>query len=160
MSVWHSAHLLAPAIPFTESQPRKQTVYPKRLPTPKTVRFGTFGLVDMRTNPHLCLLWLICLTGATSHYNHEIEELSPRKLPTLPKRQDVRSTHFPVTGVQNSGTPARLEIRQLQQRADLFNIFLLGLARFHATPQDDKLSYYQIRGLFDQCSEHWLVPLS
>ncbi|PIA95850.1 Tyrosinase [Cercospora beticola] len=98
----------------------------------------------MRTNPQLCLLWLICLTRATSLYNHEIKELTPRTPSALPKRQDIGSAHYPITGVQNAGTPPRLEIRQLQQRPDLFNIFLLGLARFHVTPQDDKLSYYQM----------------
>jgi flagellar biosynthesis/type III secretory pathway M-ring protein FliF/YscJ len=46
--------------------------------------------------------------------------------------------------VQNAGTPARLEIRELQKKPNMLNIFLLGLARFHATPQEEKNSYYQL----------------
>ncbi|KAF2213402.1 hypothetical protein CERZMDRAFT_120761 [Cercospora zeae-maydis SCOH1-5] len=37
----------------------------------------------------------------------------------------------------------------------MFNIFLLGLARFHATPQDDKLSYYQICGIHGRPYGMW-----
>lgn len=34
----------------------------------------------------------------------------------------------------------------MQKNPDMLNIFLLGLARFHATAQDEKNSYYEICG--------------
>jgi tyrosinase len=51
-----------------------------------------------------------------------------------------------VTGIQTFGVQPRLEIRQLQQNVDQWNIYLLGMAKFQATNQSDKLSYYQIAG--------------
>ncbi|OCK82998.1 Di-copper centre-containing protein [Lepidopterella palustris CBS 459.81] len=41
----------------------------------------------------------------------------------------------------------RLEIRQLEQNADQWNVYLLGLNRFQQMTQSDKLSYYQIAGI-------------
>lgn len=104
----------------------------------------------MHIHSLLQLLWLTCLTIATSRFEHQVEELpQPDQQLHLPlkKRQTNNGGgggggSYPVTGVQNAGTPPRLEIRELQKNADMFNIFLLGLARFHATPQKDPLSYY------------------
>lgn len=102
----------------------------------------------MHIHSLLQLLWLTCLTIATSRFEHQVEGLpQPNQRLHLPlkKRQTNNGGgggSYPVTGVQNAGTPPRLEIRELQKNADMFNIFLLGLARFHATPQKDPLSYY------------------
>ncbi|KAK5710035.1 hypothetical protein LTR17_019256 [Elasticomyces elasticus] len=54
-----------------------------------------------------------------------------------------------VSGIQTFGVQPRLEIRQLEQNVDQWNIYLLGLAKFQATNQSDKLSYYQIAGESD-----------
>lgn len=62
--------------------------------------------------------------------------------PSIDRRQGAFQ---PVTGVA-FGIRPRLEIRQMQQNADQWNIYLLGLARFQAANQTDKLSYYQIAG--------------
>lgn len=52
-----------------------------------------------------------------------------------------------VTGVTGNGVQPRLELRTMQQQyPDMFNVFLLGLARFKAMSQSDPLSYYQIAG--------------
>jgi len=74
---------------------------------------------------------------------HQIEELAAPEAPALHRRQ---SSLTPVTGITEFGVQPRLEIRQLEQNADQWNIYLLGLARFQATNQSDKLSYYQIAG--------------
>jgi hypothetical protein len=56
---------------------------------------------------------------------------------------------FATTGVTDGGIQTRLEIRELQtQQPDLFNLYLLGLARFQRMPQDDRLSYYQVAGTY------------
>lgn len=60
---------------------------------------------------------------------------------------------FSVTGVQSGrnsdgSLPIRKEIRQLQQDADQWNLYLLGLERFQGVDQSQLLSYYQIAGWF------------
>ena len=67
---------------------------------------------------------------------------------TLQKRQDAP---FAVTGVQGSGVQPRLEIRDLQQNADQWNIYLLGLQRMQAVDQSDYLSWFQIAGKHAAC---------
>jgi hypothetical protein len=56
---------------------------------------------------------------------------------------------FSVLGIVafGDGTPhPRLEIRELEQDEDQWNVFLLGLHRFQNVDQDDELSYYKIAG--------------
>ncbi|KAK0283610.1 hypothetical protein LTR35_006069 [Friedmanniomyces endolithicus] len=60
-----------------------------------------------------------------------------------------------VSGIQAFGIQPRLEIRQLEQNVDQWNIYLLGLARFQATNQSDKLSYYQIAGIHGRPYSSW-----
>ncbi|KAK5684305.1 hypothetical protein LTS10_004172 [Elasticomyces elasticus] len=62
-----------------------------------------------------------------------------------------------VSGIQTFGVQPRLEIRQLEQNVDQWNIYLLGLAKFQATNQSDKLSYYQIAGESDLVNEPYLA---
>ena len=52
-----------------------------------------------------------------------------------------------LTGLGDGAVHPRLEIRQLQQDADQWNIFLLALQRFQQTDQSDRLSYYQVAGM-------------
>lgn len=74
---------------------------------------------------------------------HQIEELAPAAASAIRKRQ---SGSVPVTGITQFGVQPRLEIRELEKNADQWNIYLLGLARWQATDQRDKLSYYQVAG--------------
>lgn len=74
---------------------------------------------------------------------HQIEELAPDAAPAIQRRQ---SSYELVTGITEFGVQPRLEIRQLQQNADQWNIYLLGLARWQAMNETEKLSYYQIAG--------------
>jgi len=74
--------------------------------------------------------------------------LSPlqRDGPTAPLLNRRQTSFEVVSGIQPFGIQPRLEIRQLEQNVDQWNIYLLGLAKFMATNQSDKLSYYQIAG--------------
>ncbi|KAK4997599.1 hypothetical protein LTR66_003012 [Elasticomyces elasticus] len=72
---------------------------------------------------------------------HLVEDLVP-----LRARQSSESV-FAITGVAGLGIQPRLEIRQLQQNADQWNLYLLGLQRMQQLDQSDKLSYYQIAGI-------------
>jgi tyrosinase len=68
-------------------------------------------------------------------------------LPTTTGLDSVQTGPFAVTGVQNgSAIQPRLEIRDLQNNADQFNIFLLGLQNMQQTNQSDYLSYFQVAG--------------
>ncbi|KAK3069943.1 hypothetical protein LTR53_011321 [Teratosphaeriaceae sp. CCFEE 6253] len=71
---------------------------------------------------------------------------------TLGRRQDPVTV---VTGIRAFGVQPRLEIRQLQQNVDQWNIYLLGLAKLQATNQSDKLSYYQIAGIHGRPYTSW-----
>lgn len=92
--------------------------------------------------------WLTCLTVATPLHEHQIHGLLQPDQQLPQKKRQVNSGSYLVTGVQDAGIAPRPEIRQLQKSSDMLNIFLLGLARFHATPQDDEHSYYQICGKY------------
>jgi len=72
-----------------------------------------------------------------------VEDLSPAPI-ALRRRQDDGVTT--VTGITGLGVQPRLEIRELQQNEDQWNLYLLGLARFQAVNESEKLSYYQIAG--------------
>lgn len=61
-------------------------------------------------------------------------------------KEKRQSAPLAVTGVQGSGVQPRLEIRALQQNADQWNIYLLGLLRMQAIDQNDFQSYFQLAG--------------
>jgi tyrosinase len=59
---------------------------------------------------------------------------------------------FNITGVQSGrgqdgSVPLRLEIRELQKNADLWNLYMLGLDRLQRVNQSNLLSYYQLAGM-------------
>jgi tyrosinase len=67
---------------------------------------------------------------------------------------------FGITGVQsgrgsNGSIPTRKEIRELQQDADQWNLYLLGLERFQGVDQSQLLSYYQIAGIHGRPFVDW-----
>lgn len=62
---------------------------------------------------------------------------------SAPKPDD---SYFSVVGVQGTGVHPRLELRELQQDAELWNMFILAFARFQAMDQTQKTSYYEIAG--------------
>lgn len=67
---------------------------------------------------------------------------------------------FGVTGVQSGrsgdgSVPLRLEIRQLQQNADQWNLYLLALDRLQNVNQTEQLSWYQISGIHGRPYVAW-----
>ncbi|PQE32183.1 di-copper centre-containing protein [Rutstroemia sp. NJR-2017a WRK4] len=60
---------------------------------------------------------------------------------------DTRATTYAITGVQDSGVQARLEIRQLAADPIQFNLFLLAMMDFQAIDQSKINSFYQIAGI-------------
>lgn len=103
------------------------------------------ALASSKLLPCLVLSQLIRLAICSTLSLHLVEDISTSPLPssTLFRRQ---SSFEVVTGIQGYGVQPRLEIRQLQQNADQWNIYLLGLARFQASNQSEKTSYYHIAG--------------
>jgi len=76
------------------------------------------------------------------------------------QRLQRRADNFTaVTGIIGQGVYPRLEIRELEQNADQWNIYLLGLVRFHQMNQTEKLSYYQIAGkrAQSQCEQRMVL---
>ncbi|KAH7401337.1 tyrosinase [Pyrenochaeta sp. MPI-SDFR-AT-0127] len=83
----------------------------------------------------------------------------------LEKRQSGGFTA--ITGVCNAGTGSngacnngrtsspRLEIRQLRNNADQWNLYLLGMERFQAKDKNDRLSYYQVSGVHGRPFQSW-----
>ncbi|KAF1977325.1 Di-copper centre-containing protein [Bimuria novae-zelandiae CBS 107.79] len=58
------------------------------------------------------------------------------------------SSYFSVVGVQGTGVHPRQELRELEQDAETWNIFLQAFARFQAMDQSDKVSYFQVAAPF------------
>lgn len=110
--------------------------------TSNSITMFTAGVVYPLTTMLTSLL-LVTTSWATpldfDRKPHIVEDIGP-----LLARQ--AQAPFNVAGVQGGGVKQRLEIRQLQQTGDQWNIFLLGLARMQAADQQDPLSYYQIAG--------------
>lgn len=101
----------------------------------------------------VCLLAITSSTLATPLLKHAIEDLTQEATSQLKERQSS-GAYTAVTGVTGFGTPPRLEIRQLQQNTDQWNLFMLGLNKFMKTDQSDKLSYYRICGKTMHQSNH------
>ncbi|KAI9754063.1 MAG: hypothetical protein M4579_004883 [Chaenotheca gracillima] len=79
---------------------------------------------------------------------------------SLPDLSLRASTSYGITGIQsgrgnNDSVPFRLEIRQLQQNADQWNLYLLGLARFQSVDQAELLSFYKVAGIHGRPFTSW-----
>lgn len=60
-----------------------------------------------------------------------------------------------ITGVQNGAVSPRLEIRQLQQNPEMFNIYILALAALQQIDSTNELSWYQISGIHGMPFQSW-----
>jgi tyrosinase len=97
----------------------------------------------------LFLLYLLLTSSSATSYHRRVHARTQAK--TLSRRQNTTDSIVPVLGLPGLGVTTvypRLEIRELQRRPDQFNVYLLGLRRFQNTSQDDKLSYFQIAGMY------------
>ncbi|KAG8628704.1 hypothetical protein KVT40_002569 [Elsinoe batatas] len=71
-------------------------------------------------------------------------------LPTsaAPAHEKRQSGSVVATGVTGNGVQNRRELRDMQRNnPDQFNVYILGLRRMMAVPQNNVLSYYQIAGI-------------
>ena len=67
--------------------------------------------------------------------------------PSYSRRQVTNSTNSGTTGATQGNVQSRLEIHDLQQNTDQWNIYLLALQSFKAMDSSDELSYYAIAGI-------------
>jgi hypothetical protein len=75
---------------------------------------------------------------------HIVETLDRRVAENvLDKRQ---TAPFAVSGVTGGGVQPRLEIRQLMENTNQFNIYVLAMQAMQQDNQDDFLSYFSIAG--------------
>ncbi|KAF2195260.1 hypothetical protein K469DRAFT_757440 [Zopfia rhizophila CBS 207.26] len=83
---------------------------------------------------------------------HILEEIQ-----TIKARQDGRPAFsvLDVDGLGGTTVHQRLEIRQLEQNPDHWNVYLLRLLRFQSMSQADKLLYYQTAGIHGQPYVAW-----
>jgi len=77
---------------------------------------------------------------------HVAEDLYTKRTPQTAGNGGPYFSVLGVAGVAGASIHPRLEIRQLEQNADQWNVYLLGLIRFQQMNQTDPLSYYQIAG--------------
>jgi tyrosinase len=124
----------------------------------------------------VALFALLQVTVASQHGAHhhnqrrngEIKSHIEDVTETLAKRQGGIGPYLAISGVCSTGTVwwgdcdnngrqsyPRLEIRQLQQNADQWNLYLLGMERFMSKDKGDKLSYYQIAGVHGRPFTSW-----
>ncbi|KAF2849362.1 Di-copper centre-containing protein [Plenodomus tracheiphilus IPT5] len=92
-----------------------------------------------------------------AHMNEIAGELEKRQ-----SRGFIVVTGVCSSGIDNNGacrpgraSYPRLEIRQLQQNADQWNLYLIGMERFMARDKNDPLSYYQIAGIHGRPFVSW-----
>lgn len=99
--------------------------------------------------------------SADSAIEAQINEVAG-ELEKRQSRQFVAITGVCTSGTGNNGvcrngrvSHPRLELRQLQNNADQWNLYLLGMERFMAKNKNDPLSYYQIAGIHGRPFQSW-----
>ncbi|KAI9808406.1 MAG: hypothetical protein M1826_004170 [Phylliscum demangeonii] len=114
----------------------------------------------MTTSAHrllLALATLLTLFLNATHANHAPHHpsLMTRSQRVQAMRRQVGGT-YAIVGIGASNAPrVRRELRDLQQDTDLWNLYLIGLNRLQATPQNQLLSWYQISGIHGRPYVDW-----
>lgn len=85
----------------------------------------------------------------SSHERTVVEHLFAKRAPQNDEGSEPTFAILGVGAVSDGSVHPRLEIRNLEQNEDQWNVFLLALQRFQLMSQSDMLSYYQISGTFD-----------
>lgn len=67
---------------------------------------------------------------------------------------EKRQNSAAIVGASGSTQP-RLEIRQLEQDADQWNLFMLAMQAFQNTDHNDVMSYYQLAGIHGMPYQPW-----
>lgn len=93
----------------------------------------------------LAILQVTVAIGHGAHHHHRSTE--DMEAPAEMKRfLAERANNIAITGVSGS-VGVRIEVRDLKNNADQWNLYLLGMERFMAKPKNDRMSYYQIAGV-------------
>ncbi|KAK8205900.1 hypothetical protein HDK77DRAFT_379302 [Phyllosticta capitalensis] len=79
----------------------------------------------------------------------------PHVLESLPRRQANNGGSYAIVGPDSGSTEVRLEIRDLQRDTQQWNLYLLGLQKFQAMDQNDKLSWYEVMGIHGMPFKDW-----
>ena len=84
------------------------------------------------------------IASASPLMRHGVEAVSSDQRAAIQRRQDQTVA---TTGITTFGVQPRLEIRQLEENPDQWNLFLLGMRKFQQTNQTNMTSYYSIAGI-------------
>lgn len=68
---------------------------------------------------------------------------------------EKRQSSTAITGAPDGTTQPRLEIRQLEQNADQWNLFMLAMQAFQNTNHNDVMSWYQLAGIHGMPYQEW-----
>ncbi|KAF1816707.1 Di-copper centre-containing protein [Eremomyces bilateralis CBS 781.70] len=114
------------------------------------------------------LSWLVCQCAATPTSRPRNPFSKPLDSPTLDSRQahavgdfgpslephNKRQTTIAVTGVPGDTQP-RLEIRDLEQNKDQWNMYILGLKKMQERAESDPLSWFRIASIHGRPAVAW-----
>ncbi|KAF1916188.1 common central domain of tyrosinase-domain-containing protein [Ampelomyces quisqualis] len=106
----------------------------------------------------LLMISLWCLSTLSTCVENKHKRYLVDSINIVHERQASATPLVTVLGIKASGVDAiqpRLEIRELERRPDVFNVFLLGLQRFQSLDQDNKLSYFQVAGIHGRPFTSW-----
>ena len=86
-----------------------------------------------------------------------MDQLHKRQSRNATPIKGVCSSGYASNGQCNGGSTAapRLEIRDLANNADMWNLFLLGMERFESKDKSEVFSYYQLCGVHGRPFVGW-----
>jgi hypothetical protein len=123
---------------------------------PSLFQSSVLGMKDTMLQ-FLLLVSIWCFASFSTCVENKHKRYLVDSINIVQERQASATPFVTVLGIKASGVDTiqpRLEIRELERRPDVFNVFLLGLQRFQNLDQSDKLSYYQVAGTA-VCSTVW-----
>ena len=96
------------------------------------------------------LFVLLQAVVASKHHVHHPAHRSPEAMEAhLQETRAIlesRANNVAIKGPSDNAQYPRLEIRDLQKKADQWNLYLLAMERFKAKPKNDRMSWYQLAG--------------
>ncbi|KAF2752129.1 Di-copper centre-containing protein [Sporormia fimetaria CBS 119925] len=100
---------------------------------------------------------IVALHAAHGNANHRRAHLeaTKREIQSRQVQTNWLGTTIAATGVNPSEPAERLEIRELRNNAEAWNLYLLGMEKFMNKDKDDRVGYYQIAGIHGRPSISW-----
>ncbi|KAK7533041.1 uncharacterized protein J3D65DRAFT_558533 [Phyllosticta citribraziliensis] len=103
-------------------------------------------------------LLTLALSGSALISSGDCSPVDSGRKPHVPEtlsRRQVSGGTFAITGADSGSTELRLEIRDLQRSKEQWSLYLLGLQKFQAMDQEDKLSWYSVMGIHGMPFKDW-----